>query len=169
MAVRGFEDWDGKTGFVKDKLPWLFRLLWEKHGPGNLIRSAEISELSSFEWVNNPNSPDPDRPIKKIRVSHKGLQPHEIRSMVNYFRKKLHFPIISGKKGYAWARTPEDIEDTILHMKDRVTSIQAAVDGLKNANFMAYPGAYGIDITDNQKSLFDDFDITAADHSPGGR
>ena len=55
----------------------------------------------------------------------------EIRRMVNELRSK-GVPICSSSKGYYYAESRSDIEETIAHLDGRVSKIKAAQDGLRN-------------------------------------
>ncbi len=54
----------------------------------------------------------------------------EIRSIVNALRTK-GVPICSCGRGYYYAESRSDIEETIAHLDGRVSKIKAAQDGLR--------------------------------------
>lgn len=54
----------------------------------------------------------------------------EIRRMVNELRTK-GVPICSCSRGYYYAESRSDIEETIAHLDGRVSKIKAAQDGLR--------------------------------------
>lgn len=55
-----------------------------------------------------------------------------IRAMVNFLR--VHkTPIASTGNGYFWANTTKELNQTILHMMERISAIQAAIAGLERS------------------------------------
>ena len=54
----------------------------------------------------------------------------EIRRIVNELRSK-GVPICSCNKGYYYAESASDIEETIAHLDGRISKIKAAQDGLR--------------------------------------
>ena len=65
----------------------------------------------------------------EITFSVKGIQ---IRDMVNALRRE-GVPIASSGRGYFYAATQQEVRDTIAHMTNRITSIRAAIAGLRQS------------------------------------
>ena len=127
MAVRGFEKWGEKGLFQREKLAWLFRLLWESKEP---ISSGQIKDISAWEYVDG------------IKQYHKGLSSVQLREMVHFLRTEFKFPITSSTQGYGWAHTAEEMQTTLDHLIDRANSILDVHEALNDANYDATPFSY---------------------------
>jgi len=57
-----------------------------------------------------------------------------IRQAVHALRVAGH-PIASGDEGYWLAREPGELASTIEHMSNRIKGIQAAIEGLRRAEY----------------------------------
>lgn len=137
MAPRHFEDFEGSTKFAKDKLWWLFKLLWRDHPIDDPITAAKIGDISGWEWVD-----DPDQPGGRKRLERAGLRGGEVRAMVHYYRTVHRFPIASCAKGYAWGRNAEEMTVTREHIEDRHNALADDLEAVNDPNFKATPFDY---------------------------
>jgi len=81
-------------------------------GPGNSLLSIEIeSHLSTF-----------GRDVKGS----------DVRAMVNYLRRNK-YPVGSNADGYFLAINRQELDFTIQHMQERISSIRAALNGLEGS------------------------------------
>jgi hypothetical protein len=64
-----------------------------------------------------------------------GYKGKDIRRIVNEMRCQ-GIPICSCSKGYFYAASVDDINETLAHLKSRIISIQAAQDGMNQSKMM---------------------------------
>ena len=64
-----------------------------------------------------------------------GYKGKDIRRIVNEMRCQ-GIPICSCSKGYFYAASVDDINETLAHLKSRIISIQAAQDGMDQSKMM---------------------------------
>ena len=64
-----------------------------------------------------------------------GYKGKDIRRIVNEMRCQ-GIPICSYSKGYFYAASVDDINETLAHLKSRIISIQAAQDGMNQSKMM---------------------------------
>jgi hypothetical protein len=78
------------------------------------------------------------RPVTGEEICHARadirLSGPDIRAMVNYLRRQSK-PIGSEANGYFWATEPGQLDATILHLRERLSAIQAALHGLENSKY----------------------------------
>lgn len=55
-----------------------------------------------------------------------------VRACINHCRSQ-HEPIGSSSRGYWYARSADELRTTILHLEQRIRSIQPTIDGLEEA------------------------------------
>ena len=106
MSLTSFDNVEGMTKKARDKMDeFLFKI----------------------EMVKKIN------PVKSKRIEQVlGLRGVEVRGIVNYLRKRGH-PIGSSSKGYWYAQSKIELEDTINHLKQRRTAIDCVIRGLENS------------------------------------
>jgi hypothetical protein len=69
----------------------------------------------------------------KCRMEKKfDLEGPDVRAMVNYLRRRSK-PIGSVSDGYFWAIEKQELDSTILHLRERVAGISSALRGLEVA------------------------------------
>lgn len=86
-----------------------------------------------------------DRFIAKMRLNDRSNPAHsktieaalnisgtEVRTLVNYARR-MNYPIASNQKGYWWAKSFEELEDTLKHLEQRENAIKNVRMGLMKA------------------------------------
>lgn len=56
----------------------------------------------------------------------------DVRAMVNHLRRK-GWPIASMSGGYFYALDYNELNDTLLHLEDRISAMMGALDGLKKS------------------------------------
>ena len=124
---RGFEDYDGYTRNAESRLRWFVLELMGHHPPDNPIKASKVSAMTAWDGKWDPTE-------KKMVGFRKGLTGREVRAMTNYLRREWNYPIGSGAAGYYWCQDKEELETTLNHLKDRITALNQAVDGIANAN-----------------------------------
>lgn len=111
--MTGFEDIETT---ITDKLKPVASFLLEKiklNGKDNPAHSQRIEDVLSGQF--------------KMKI--KGVQ---VRSIVSYLRSQGH-PIASTSKGYFYARSYSEIEDTVKHLKQRKAKLTKVIDCLEKS------------------------------------
>lgn len=68
-----------------------------------------------------------EMPIKSKKIEIElGLKGIEVRAIVRYLRR-YDYQIGSGQKGYFWIQTKEELEKTIKHLSERISSLQTTI------------------------------------------
>lgn len=76
-----------------------------------------------------------DTPVKsRIIENRMDLRGVEVRAIVNFLRKK-GYPIGSSSKGYWFAKSKDEIEETLQHLHQRKSAIQSVINGLESSNY----------------------------------
>lgn len=77
-------------------------------------------------------------PLKSALIERSfSLRGQEVRSIVNHYRNDMYLTargenlIVSNHKGYSYARTPEEIEETIAHLTERRNSLTRLINSLE--------------------------------------
>ena len=93
-------------------------------------------------------------PLKSALIERSfSLRGQEVRSIVNHYRNDMYLTgrgenlIVSNHKGYSYARTPEEIEETIAHLTERRNSLTRLINSLET-------GKANIKYQGLQRSLF---------------
>ncbi len=58
-----------------------------------------------------------------------GVSDRQLRIMVNFLRQQ-GVPVASDSRGYFWARTPDEMTETLEHIGGRMRSLRRVYDGL---------------------------------------
>ena len=150
MAVRGFEDFEGATTKALKFLEWLVIELQARHPMSGPINAPTIERMTvRHEWVPMEKS-DPKSTFRsKVNIGEGGLETEwgyykdipglsgrEVRAMVHYLREHKQMPIASGSKGYFWAADKTEMQGTVDHMEDRISSTQKALRALERPGLM---------------------------------
>ncbi len=93
-------------------VPWLERTL-RKHQTINPVTAKDLCVRCKSD--NNIDIEGPD-----------------VRAMVNFFRRNEN-PVGSMADGYFWATERQQLDSTILHLRERISGISSALHGLEKA------------------------------------
>ena len=91
---------------------WLIEVL-KKQAAGTAITGKDICHLARAERKTDIEGPD-------------------VRAMVNYLRRREE-PVGSVSDGYFYATQRQELDSTILHLKERMAGIGSALRGLEMA------------------------------------
>lgn len=80
----------------------------------------------------------PQKPIKSAEIIRlyqekygEKISDTLIRACTNYLRADLSYPVVSKKSGYFYAITKSEVQEGLLHMRDRHKALGQAINGLE--------------------------------------
>ena len=102
-----------------------------EHAPGtSSLDQSRMDALVDALRISPRTSPDLEEELE--------IPGPKLRALVNALRR-AGAPIASSGKGYWLAQNPEDLNDTIAHIGERINSMQGVLKGLAKAQTATKP------------------------------